>query len=120
MEKKDFKNYICRPFCRFFREGEKEDMACRGAQIVALLVQRGLLESENMPCEGKNPYLWKERDSCLEKTVCHDCPFYAQDCDFQSKEHVIGSEPCGGYILISLLKKNGSISEADLMQTTYE
>ncbi|MGA1824285.1 MAG: hypothetical protein ACMUIP_06420 [bacterium] len=120
MGKKDFKRYICRPFCMFFREGAKEDMACRGAQVVEALVRNGQLSPDDLPSHGKDPCLWQEHDTSLERILCHGCPFYANDCDYQSKDRVSGLEPCGGYILISLLKRNGSLSEADLVRTTHE
>jgi hypothetical protein len=120
MGKKEFKDYICRPFCRFFREGQKEDMACRGAQVIELLMERGRLDSKKLPRNGKDPYLWEQHDSDLETTVCKNCPFFAHDCDFQSINQLPGTEPCGGYILLCLLKKNGNIIIDDLKETTGE
>ena len=40
MTKKDFKDYICRPFCMFYKEGQKEEMACQGALVVESLVRQ--------------------------------------------------------------------------------
>ncbi len=120
MGKREFKDYICRPFCKFFREGEKEEMACRGARVVELLVQRGGLKPGNLPRHGKDPSLWDKRDTALEKNVCQNCPFYTGGCDFQSPNQPPGSEPCGGYILLSLLKEKGNISVADLEESAGE
>lgn len=120
MSKKGFKDYICRPFCKFFQEGQKEEMACRGARVVELLVQRGRIKSKNLPRNGKDPHLWEKRDSDLETNVCLYCPFYAKDCDFQSITKLPNLEPCGGYILLCLLKQQGSITVVDLEDTTDE
>lgn len=120
MGKKEFKYYICRPFCRFFREGQKDEMACRGAQVIELLIASGRLDSKKLPRNGKDPYLWEKHDSDLETSVCQNCPFFAHDCDYQSINQLPGSEPCGGYILLCLLKKNGSIIIDDLEKTKGE
>ena len=120
MGKREFKNYICRPFCRFFRENQKEEMACRGAWVVEVLVKRRRLKSENLPQEGKDPYLWEQHDADLERNVCQYCPFRAEDCDFQSIKQLSSPEPCGGYILLCLLKQNGSINLIDLEETAGE
>ncbi|MGA1843739.1 MAG: hypothetical protein ACMUIS_04160 [bacterium] len=114
MGKEGFKGYICRPFCTYFREGAKEDMACRGARVVESLLQAGVFRIDAIPINGKSPHLWAHRDEVLERTVCRSCPFRAEDCDFQSPVPPPGAEPCGGYILLSLLKEKGIITTADL------
>ena len=120
MGKEDFKDYIWRPFCRFFREGEKKEMACLGARIVEGMVACGRLRSEDLSRNGKDPHLWAEHDLDLKRYLCQFCPFYAEDCDFQSEKPPAGSEPCGGYILLSLLKEKGMISISDLKEAVCE
>ena len=120
MSKRDFKDYICRPFCRFFREGEKEEMACLGAKVLEYLVGLGRLNSEDLPRHGKDPHLWAERDGHLRRYLCTYCDFYAEDCDFQSQYPPPGSEPCGGYVLLSLLMEKGMIDIIDLKETAGE
>ncbi|MGA1842579.1 MAG: hypothetical protein ACMUIU_18345 [bacterium] len=95
-------------------------MACRGAQVIELLIERERLDSKKLPRNGKDPYLWEHHDPDLEIAVCQNCPFFAHDCDFQSKNQLPGAEPCGGYILLCLLKENGSIIIGDLEKTTGE
>jgi hypothetical protein len=113
MPKKDFKDYICRPFCKFFREGEKEEMACQGAQVIEQMVRHKRLDPALLPRNGKNPSLWKKYDPILVAHVCQHCPFQKEDCDFQSAYPPPDTEPCGGYILLSLLKEKGFISARD-------
>ena len=55
MRKKHFKEYICRPFCKFFREGEKEEIACLGALVVEEMVKRRRLTRRYCLEMGKNP-----------------------------------------------------------------
>ena len=117
MGKGGFKGYICRPFCTYFREGAKEDMACRGAQVVESLLQAGVFHIDHIPINGKSPHLWACRDEILEQWVCRSCPFRAEDCDFRSAIPPPGAEPCGGYILLSLLKEKGIITITDLEES---
>ena len=46
MQKKDLQDYVCRPFCSFFREGEKEDLLCQGAIYIGQLVKEGKIDLE--------------------------------------------------------------------------
>lgn len=95
-------------------------MACRGAQAIEFLVHRGILNPDNLPLEGKDPSLWQNPHPLLEKYVCDHCPFEEQDCDFQSRIPIPHAEPCGGYILLSLLTQSDRVEESDLMLTSYE
>lgn len=95
-------------------------MACRGAYLIESLVQRGRLKSKNLPSNGKAPYLWEQHDSDLVTNVCQNCPFFPDDCDFHSINQLPNLEPCGGYILLRLLKQNGSITLADLEEIAGE
>jgi len=114
MCKKNFKEYICRPFCKFFREGEKEEMACQGAQVIEQMVRSKRLDPALLPRNGKKPSLWKNHDPVLVAHVCQNCPFKLNDCDYQSACPPPDAEPCGGYILLGLLKEKGLISARDL------
>ncbi len=80
--KKDFIDYICRPFCRYFREGEKEEMACGGALAVHALIKSCILDINDILSAGKDPSLWN--DNSLRAAVCGRCGFRAEDCDFAS------------------------------------
>ena len=114
MGKTNFKDYICRPFCKFFREGEKEEMACQGARVIEQMVRRKRLDPVLLPQHRKTPSLWKNRDPILVAHVCQNCPFREEDCDYQSASPPPDAEPCGGYILLRLLKEKGLISAGDL------
>ena len=114
-----FASYLCRPFCSFYRAGAKEEMACQGAIVLAELVQGGRLTLAQFPASGeKERRLWLEEDQELERVLCLPCPFAADGCDFHSALRSAGTEPCGGYLLLQLLKAAGSISCADLKMTT--
>ena len=112
--KHQFKDYICRPFCMFFREGQKEAMACQAAQVIQRWVSQGRLNPQVLTRYQKHPRLWEKRDAALDADICKHCPFRVKDCDFTSPSPPPDCEPCGGYILISLLKENGMIAPEDL------
>ena len=115
MLKVAFESYLCRPFCSFFRAGAKEEMACQGALVLAALVQRGRLSPENFPAPAeKERRRWQEEDKVLERVLCLSCPFALDGCDFHSELRSPETEPCGGYLLLQLLKESGAISCADL------
>lgn len=115
MLKAAFESYLCRPFCSYFRAGDKEEMACQGALVLAELVQRGRLAPEEFPASGeKERHLWQVEDKALERVLCRPCPFAVDGCDFHSPLRSAATEPCGGYLLLQLLKERGAISRADL------
>ncbi len=90
----------------YFREGEKEDMACGGALAVHALIKSGILDINDIPSAGKDRSLWNDDD--MKKAVCGKCEFRADDCDFAS-DKLPDCEPCGGFILLTILKKKGLI-----------
>ncbi len=110
MAKKNVADFVCRPFCSFFREGVKEELICNGARLVEMLVQKGILSSGQLS-EFEPPMAVSARDDRLmAETVCAPCPFLADGCDFRAKEPPPDAVPCGGYILLALLAAKGIIS----------
>lgn len=135
MGKREFKDYICSPFCRFFQEGKREEMACQGAIVVERLIKRGLLDHKMIPSGSKRASLWEKFDPVLHKCVCDKCHYMEKDCDFhaifivkdlrsicpnkpicglRSISTPIEVEPCGGYILLRLLQLKGIIDRERL------
>lgn len=110
MMKTTFQEYICRPYCRYFSDGEKEEMACRGAQVVHELVCSNRLDLQKMPSLRKEPSLWQKNRCELSAQVCAQCSFRAEDCDFQSEGPEADGEPCGGLILLAHLLANNLIT----------
>jgi len=114
MAKNNFQEYICRPYCSFFKTGEKEDMACRGAEIVDLLVHKGLINAIELPSLKKDSSLWERYRTDFGDRICSPCPFRPADCDFQAADPPLDNEPCGGFILLALLYNNRLIRIGDL------
>ncbi|MBW1813866.1 MAG: hypothetical protein JRJ39_09385 [Deltaproteobacteria bacterium] len=120
MNKNTFKDYICKPYCVFFKDGEKEEMACHGAAIAQRLVKNQKIFPQHF---DKKPL---EKDTCfnddedLLRLVCTNCPFEAQDCDFRSSSQPKGSVPCGGFIFLFLLKSKNLLTVKDLEEACIE
>lgn len=114
VSKIDVKDFICRPFCRFFKEGEKEEMECGGAVAVEELIRRNRLDTNSMRTGKKEAALWRERDPLLSEHVCGRCEFRIDGCDYMSDNPPPDAEPCGGNILLLLLLRNKTISARDL------
>jgi hypothetical protein len=118
MSKNDFKEYVCRPYCMFYKEGQKEEMACRGAEVLETLALQKYISPEELPRFEKESHLWGRYRAILGKYVCAQCPFRGNDCDFMSEAsgsaHDAGIEPCGGFILLVLLIENDFIDMSSL------
>jgi hypothetical protein len=114
MSKTDFQEYICRPFCDYFKPGVKEELTCQGALLAEQLVGGGLLIPEDFLTLDRNEPLFPGQEADLEAAVCRNCPFQAEDCDFRSADPPADCRPCGGLVLLQQLKKKGMISLTDL------
>ena len=114
MAKKDFKEFVCIPFCTFFREDSSEELACRGALLFDKLLRHGHLRLDTLPGLSRDLDFRGKHDADLDAIVCRQCSFQKEDCDFQSEENRWNAEPCGGYLVLSLLKMAGLINPADL------
>ena len=120
INKRQFRDYVCRPFCIFFGEGQEEAMACQGAQVVQRLVSEGRVNRQAITRHKKSARTWKKRDQTLDSSLCQHCSYRVKDCDFTSVSPPSDCEPCGGYIILSLLKENGVITGKDLEDDALE
>lgn len=120
MAKKDIKDFVCKPFCSFFREGVKEELICNGALLLEILMAKGMLSPDALVGVKSASGLEYGRNSSLETAVCRRCPFSAYDCDFQSESPPPGAEPCGGFILLALLAAKGVFSMKSLNEIADE
>jgi len=116
MAKNEIKDYICRPFCSFYREGEKEELICSGARQIEKMLENGMLDIKELVCDRNGFSVSTAKNAFLEAAVCRKCDFREEDCDFQSEQGPIDAEPCGGYILFCLLIENGVITMNELAE----
>ncbi len=113
MAKNDFKNYICEPFCSFYRSGLKEELACGGALMLENLLRDHKLSPEILFLMQKERHSTVRRNSILDMTVCAGCDFFVDGCDFKSTVKHPDAEPCGGYRLLDLLMAKDLIPEEE-------
>ncbi len=110
MAKKDIEDIVCKPFCSFYREGLKEQLICRGAEMVAEMLKNRLLSPGTACAVNREPHMSAWDDSRLEAVLCRTCVFEEDGCDFQSTRRDRDTEPCGGYILLKLLTEKGLVT----------
>lgn len=114
MRKTDFSDYICRPYCMFFKPGQKEEMACRGARAVESLVAGGRISADGLAGYRKDPDVWRKYDARFAVPLCQPCEFRAEDCEFREASPPADAEPCGGFILLALLREDSRIDDSDI------
>jgi hypothetical protein len=114
MSKIDFQQYICRPFCDFYKPGAKEELLCRGALLVERLVRQGRLHPGDFGDLRRDLPFPAGPETDLETAVCTGCPFENEDCDFRSLPPPEDARPCGGLLLLEQLRNKGRLSLEDL------
>jgi hypothetical protein len=120
MAKIDVAAFVCRPFCSFYREGEKEDLICNGARLMEILLKIKALDADSLAGVAVGASLSPGEYSMLEKIVCSPCPFLEDGCDFRSKPPPLNAEPCGGFIILALLAGKGLLSIERLSEIPVE
>jgi hypothetical protein len=120
MAKSDIKDFVCKPFCSFYREGAKEELICNGARLLEILIKRGILSPETIEEVASGLRFARGEYPALDYSVCRQCPFFANDCDFCSENPPLNAKPCGGYILLALLATKGVISMESLKEVVSE
>jgi hypothetical protein len=94
-------------FCVYYKPGKKEELACRGHQVVERLMREGrqlTFERSGSQCDA-------ERSELIVRKVCSGCGFREDGCDFILDRT---APPCGGFALLSQLAAEGIIRISDL------
>lgn len=113
--KKEFSGFICRPYCAFFKEGQKDEMACGAALVAASLIENGLLTIASFPeLEEVDDAPRSER--LLFELICRSCPFVIDGCDFRLPTPPVDAVACGGLVLLSALYRAGTVT-SDMLRT---
>jgi hypothetical protein len=120
MAKKDITDLVCKPFCSFYREGEKEGLMCNGARLLDMLLRKGILSPEAAAGVKSGSSFASVGNAALEEALCLKCPFRPDGCDFQSQTPPADAEPCGGYILLNLLAAKGIVTTGLLAENDDE
>jgi hypothetical protein len=98
----------------FYKEGQKEEMACLAASVAIPLVLQKRIALKQLHSAVKDRRLWLKHKQVLTRYVCRRCSFMEADCDFQSESPSDDLEPCGGYAVLACLFENRIIDTADL------
>jgi len=109
MKEHSHASIVCGPYCRFYKPG-KEEMACAG---LLFFQKRWSEEQLRGLCAKLSPMAWNgSEDESLSATLCRLCEFRIDGCGFREGE--ADSPPCGGYILLELLLRQGLLQPDDL------
>jgi hypothetical protein len=112
--KEDITALVCRPHCRFYKPGEKEDLSCGGydffverlSEDIAAEAARTLNAASALAEEARPPKRF-EHNARIEAAVCTGCEFREEDCDFMGGQDIADAAPCGGYVLLARLLAAG-------------
>ena len=123
--KKQLYNNVCRPLCRFYKEGQEEDpeeIECGAWELIRKRVIDGSLtiaelrdftesikDKVDMTGETKPPLT--SLDQSLVEKICRPlCEFYAKEQEHWEKDY-----QCGAYKLIKILVKSEKLRLKDLI-----
>jgi hypothetical protein len=99
---KIYTDIICKGFCKYYKEG-KEELHCEGYEILRNNLTpyelKMLVGSLKCGDEIKNRIHGKNKK--LINLVCAKCDFFIDECDYTDNR---SGPPCGGYIIINLLR----------------
>jgi hypothetical protein len=98
---------LCLKFCTYYKPGKKEDLACRGYEVVEQL-QRAGKTIVFRPAAQKPGIAIVE---LLVQKMCTTCDFYERDCDFMLDRT---APPCGGFALLAQLLDSGALLIEDI------
>ncbi len=98
---------LCRPHCSYYKQGRNEDLLCRGAEVIELLMGRGKV----IAAQGRLQQTDTTMVERITARLCSACGFREQDCDFAQKPR---ARPCGGFLLIAHLLSSGVINLDDI------
>ena len=98
---------LCRNFCRYYKPGKNEDLACEGYRVVERLLSEGRPISFVKAEFRRDP----EMKESLVREVCARCPFRADGCDFMQDR---SSPACGGLVLLEQMLASGIVTIDDI------
>jgi hypothetical protein len=109
MKKNQTQRLLCEKFCRYYKPGKNEALACRGYTVIERVVQAGrMIDFERY---GRTPD--GSAREMVRQRMCPDCAFHRQDCDFMQDR---AAPPCGGFVLVTQLIGGGVISADEIAE----
>jgi hypothetical protein len=101
---------LCRNFCKYYKPGKNENLACQGFVVVHRLIGKGKQLSQAKPQRTAVPDV--KTVEGLKGRVCGACSFHESDCDFVLSGGT--ASPCGGSVLLFHLLGNGDLTLEEL------
>lgn len=101
---------LCKNFCKYYKPGKNEELACQGFVVVRRLIEKGRQVSREKPRRAAAPDARTVEG--LKARVCAACSFRAADCDFILSGGT--ASPCGGYALLFHLLGSGDLTLEEL------
>lgn len=98
---------LCIHSCAYYRPGKNEEFACRGYLVIERLCAQGKPIDLTQNCSARD----MAGTELLVKMLCSACDFRVDGCDFILDRKAV---PCGGFLLLSQLLAQGTISQEDL------
>ena len=121
--KKQLYENVCRPLCRFYKEGQEDDpdeTECGAWEILSKRVIDGSLTVEELRTFAKSIKVdmtgvtkppFSSVDQSIVETICRPiCEFYAEDQEYWEKDY-----QCGAYKLIKTLLTSERLQIGDLI-----
>jgi|WetSurMetagenome_2_1015567.scaffolds.fasta_scaffold00687_5 hypothetical protein len=101
MKKAEYNNFICKPFCSFYKEG-KDSIACGGYELLKnhITLPELKLLAGHIAVNEEIPKQIPTENKMLAELICKHCDFLIDGCDYAENR---SGPPCGGYILIEKL-----------------
>ncbi len=113
----DVREKLCLNFCSYYKSSKDNKLACKGFLVIEKLIEK----RKNISFEKSDKRLDAETEEKLIQSLCINCPFYENDCDFvgrgESRGKVKRPPPCGGFILLGHLLEEKIITIDDIKNT---
>ena len=107
---------ICGQYCSFYKPGQKEEMACRGFDLVQAFLEKYPEDLPHLP--SPRDYEFTDRfHHLLHHFMCRTCDFFIEGCDFTDPGYTGKALPCGGYIAVDLLLTQRPGDDGTLLKT---
>jgi hypothetical protein len=113
MSEINLRKKLCRNFCPYYKPSKKEELSCKGFQIIERLINKGL----EIPFRKSDRPLDTATERTLIQHMCVVCPFYIKDCDFTMQYSIDKKKvspqtcsPCGGFIFLGHLIESNIIT----------
>lgn len=109
------KRQVCAGYCSFYKPDSKEEFACKGLLIIQEFLKQNpkyadeLTRHQDKPFQDIYPRL-------LRQTLCRDCEFLVDGCDFAAQTPGVQSPPCGGYIAVTHLLEKSVLTTNQLLR----